>query len=46
MTWEPQQEGLNQIITLLKQSQSPDNDIQKAVQRVSIFKDLQKMMPL
>lgn len=34
MTWEPQAEGLNQIITLLKQSQSTDNAIQRAVQMV------------
>lgn len=32
MTWEPQPDGLNQIITLLKQSQSTDNAIQRAVQ--------------
>ena len=33
--WEPQAEGLNQIITLLKQSQSTDNQIQRNVQLVS-----------
>jgi cation transport ATPase len=33
--WEPQPEGLNQIITLLKQSQSTDNQIQRNVQMVS-----------
>uniref|UniRef100_U5EWX2 Putative nuclear transport receptor karyopherin-beta2/transportin importin beta superfamily n=1 Tax=Corethrella appendiculata TaxID=1370023 RepID=U5EWX2_9DIPT len=32
MTWEPQPDGLMQIITLLKQSQSTDNDVQRAVQ--------------
>lgn len=35
MTWEPQQEGLQQIITLLKESQSPDTATQRAVQMVS-----------
>lgn len=35
--WEPQADGLNQIITLLKQSQSTDNQIQRNVQLVSIF---------
>lgn len=30
--WEPQQDGLNQIITLLKQSQSTDNAVQREVQ--------------
>lgn len=34
--WEPQAEGLNQIITLLKQSQSTDNQIQRNVQLVSV----------
>lgn len=34
-SWEPQAEGLNQIITLLKQSQSTDNQIQRNVQLVS-----------
>jgi cation transport ATPase len=33
--WSPQPEGLNQIITLLKQSQSTDNQIQRNVQLVS-----------
>lgn len=33
--WEPQPEGLNQIITLLKQSQSTDNEVQRDVQMVS-----------
>jgi uncharacterized protein (UPF0147 family) len=32
--WEPQAEGLNQIITLLRQSQSTDNQIQRNVQLV------------
>lgn len=35
MTWEPQPEGLQQIITILKESQSPDTATQRAVQMVS-----------
>lgn len=35
MSWQPQQEGLQQIITILKDSQSPDTAIQRAVQLVS-----------
>lgn len=35
MTWEPQPEGLQQIITILKESQSPDTATQRAVQLVS-----------
>lgn len=35
MTWEPQPEGLQQIITILKESQSPDNATQRAVHMVS-----------
>ena len=34
MAWEPQADGLSQIITLLKQSQSTDNEIQRNVQMV------------
>ena len=34
MSWEPQPDGLSQIITLLKQSQSTDNMVQRAVQLV------------
>jgi len=34
--WEPQADGLNQIITLLKHSQSTDNQVQKQVQTVSV----------
>lgn len=34
MTWEPQHEGLQQIITILKESQSPDTATQRAVQLV------------
>jgi hypothetical protein len=32
--WQPAQEGLQQIIQLLKLSQSPDHDIQKQVNQV------------
>lgn len=35
MTWEPQPEGLQQMIAILKQSQSPDTATQMAVQVVS-----------
>ncbi|CAH0394310.1 unnamed protein product [Bemisia tabaci] len=33
MAWTPQEEGLRQILQLLKESQSPDNAIQRAVQQ-------------
>lgn len=35
MAWQPQEEGLRQIIQLLKESQSPDTVIQRTVQQVS-----------
>lgn len=35
MAWQPQEEGLRQILTLLKESQSPDTATQRAVQQVS-----------
>lgn len=35
MAWQPQEEGLRQIIQLLKESQSPDAATQAAVQQVS-----------
>lgn len=35
MAWQPQEEGLRQIITLLKESQSPDTATQQTVQLVS-----------
>jgi cation transport ATPase len=38
--WGPQPEDLDQIITLLKQSQSTDNQIQRNVQMVSFQLDL------
>lgn len=37
MTWEPQHEGLQQIINILKESQSPNTATQRAVQLVSIY---------
>lgn len=37
MAWQPQEEGLRQILTLLKESQSPDTATQRAVQQVSFF---------
>lgn len=39
MTWQPQEEGLRQIIQLLKESQSPDTVIQRTVQQVSFFRN-------
>lgn len=38
MEWKPEQEGLRQILTLLKESQSPDTATQRAVQQVSFCK--------
>ena len=35
MAWQPRQEGLDQILQLLRESQSPDTGTQQAVQRVS-----------
>jgi transportin-1 len=35
--WKPQAEGLQQIIQLLKESQSIDNTIQKNVQKVIVL---------
>ena len=34
MTWQPVNSGLEQIIQLLKESQSPDTEIQRQVQQV------------
>lgn len=33
--WQPDNSGLEQIIQLLKESQSPDTEIQRQVQSVS-----------
>ncbi len=38
--WKPQAEGLQQIIQLLKESQSIDNTVQKNVQKVNIAQSL------
>lgn len=35
MAWQPKEEGLQQILQLLKESQSPDTATQRAVQKVS-----------
>lgn len=35
MEWTPQEDGLREILTLLKESQSPDTATQRAVQQVS-----------
>lgn len=36
MSWQPVSSGLEQIIQLLKESQSPDTEIQRQVQQVGI----------
>ena len=33
MNWQPEQSGLHQILQLLRESQSPDNATQRAVQQ-------------
>ena len=33
MNWQPEQNGLQQILQLLRESQSPDNATQRAVQQ-------------
>lgn len=40
MEWKPEPEGLRQILTLLKESQSPDTVTQRAVQQVSFCNSL------
>jgi hypothetical protein len=37
MAWQPDEHGLKQILDLLKESQSPDNAVQRAVQQVSFL---------
>lgn len=37
MDWVPQEDGLREILTLLRESQSPDTDTQRAVQQVSFL---------
>ena len=36
--WKPLNEGLQQIIELLKESQSTDNNVQRNVQKVDLIK--------
>ena len=36
-SWQPQEDGLRQILQLLKESQSPDNATQRAVQQVRMI---------
>ena len=36
MGWQPQKEGLDQILQLLRESQSPDTATQRAVQQVML----------
>lgn len=35
--WKPDEQGLQQILQLLKESQSPDTSTQRSVQQVSFF---------
>lgn len=35
LAWQPQEDGLREILKLLKESQSPDTATQRAVQQVS-----------
>lgn len=37
MAWKPQEEGLEQILKLLKASQSPITEVQREVQHVSFL---------
>lgn len=37
MEWTPQEDGLRQILTLLKESQSPNTATQREVQLVSFL---------
>ena len=37
MAWQPVESGLQTIIQLLKESQSPDTEIQRYVQQVSVM---------
>jgi len=36
-SWQPAEDGLRQILQLLKESQSPDNATQRAVQQVKLL---------
>ena len=37
MAWQPEENGLRQILELLRESQSPDTATQRLVQQVSFF---------
>lgn len=41
MAWSPTQDGIQQILQLLKESQSPDTQTQRAVQQVNILHVIQ-----
>lgn len=44
MEWKPEQDGLRQILTLLKESQSPVTATQRAVQQVSFLMSTMSML--
>jgi hypothetical protein len=35
MTWQPQQEGLDEVLAMLRQTSSPDSEVQKNITLVS-----------
>jgi hypothetical protein len=35
MTWQPQQQGLEEVLSMLRSSSSGDSEVQKAVSHVS-----------
>ena len=37
LNWQPDQQGLEQILQLLKESQSPNTETQREVQQVSFL---------
>ena len=37
MSWQPQQEGLNEVLTMLRQTSSSDSEVQRAVTQVRII---------
>ena len=37
LTWQPDEGSLAQIITLLKESQNPDTETQRAVEQVRVY---------
>jgi len=46
MAWQPDQDGLQQIILLLKESQSPNTETQRAVQQVSLSQSIAVILTL